>query len=117
MQREINDLKTGHAELLATIGRVDANIQVELQRIIEQGTPITRVLRGDVDRIVVELQELRGIRDAAVLRWVDLVKQVAEQSRAIEDLTSRTRRLRDDLNAHEESDIQLLRDRINREGK
>jgi chromosome segregation ATPase len=112
-QRELADLRAAHETEMASLGRVDANLQDKLQRIIDQGTPITRVLRGDVDRLIHDIDELHALRDAGVRQWLEMSQRQARIEADMETTKDRAAKLRIDLNEHTRTDLDLLRDRMN----
>jgi septal ring factor EnvC (AmiA/AmiB activator) len=112
-KRELVDLRAAHESEMASLGKVDANLQDKLQRIIDQGTPVTRVLRGDVDRLVRDIDELHVLRDVGVRQWLEMAQRQAKLEADMETTKDRAAKLRLDLNEHTKTDLDLMRDRMN----
>jgi regulator of replication initiation timing len=112
-KRELADLVIAHETETANLGKVDAGLQDKLQRIIDQGTPVTRVLRGDVDRLLRDIDELHVLRDAGVRQWLEMAQRLARLEAEMEQTKDRAAKLRLDVNEHERTDLDMLRDRMN----
>jgi septal ring factor EnvC (AmiA/AmiB activator) len=112
-KRELADLRASHENEMASLGKVDANLQDKLQRIIDQGTPVTRVLRGDVDRLIHDIDELHALRDTGVKQWLEMSQRQSRLEADMETTKDRAAKLRLDLNEHTRTDLDLMRDRMN----
>jgi chromosome segregation ATPase len=112
-KHELAALVTAHESEMASLGKVDANLQDKMQRIIDQGTPVTRVLRGDVDRLIHDIDELHALRDTGVKQWLEMSQRQARVEAELELTKDRAAKLRQDLNDHQKTDLDLMRDRMN----
>jgi chromosome segregation ATPase len=116
-KRELADLRASHESEMTSLGKVDANLQDKLQRIIDQGTPVTRVLRGDIDRVIHDINELHALRDTGVKQWLEIAQRQARLEAEMEQTKDRAAKLRIYLNEHTKTDLDLMRDQLNHDRK